>query len=373
MRESLICHIPGLCRSYEILYCPGILSSSIGQEIQSFGHQFVIITDTKVAALHGEKLKASLTESGLHVEMITFPVGEKYKTREMKQSLEDKLFAKKYGKDTCIIALGGGVVTDMGGYLAATYCRGINLVMIPTTLLAMVDASIGGKNGVNVPQGKNMVGTIYPPSQVIIDPTVLDSLPLEEFKNGIVEMIKHGLIVSSDHFIYLEEHISEILAKKPPILQKAIMDSCCIKKQIVQEEEQDRGKRHLLNFGHTVGHALESLTQYTMAHGEAVAIGMIAEAHLSMQEGKLDLGIVRRIEHLLSAYGIGLQLPCTWTCEEMIEAMVLDKKSIQGTPRFVMLEGIGQAAFHEGSYSFPTQKERIKNSLDWINDALRSD
>ena len=225
---------------------------------------------------------------GLEAILFSFPNGEQHKSRATKEKLEDQLFEKELGRDICVIALGGGVTTDLGGYLAATYCRGVPLVMMPTSLLGMVDASIGGKTGVNTPYGKNLVGSIYQPKKVLIDPATLQSLPLKELRNGIVEMIKHGLILDRDYFTYLNEHADQLLELDLSILEKAIFESCRIKREIVEQDDRESGKRNLLNFGHTVGHALENLTHYSLAHGEAVAIGILVESHLAVQLGHLN-------------------------------------------------------------------------------------
>lgn len=324
-----------------------------------------ILTDHQIAALYGSQLHAILSAHGFSARLFSFPSGEKYKTRQTKAEVEDQLLEQGYGRDTCLIALGGGVVTDLGGYLAATYCRGIPLVMMPTSLLAMVDASLGGKTGVNVPQGKNLIGTIYHPHAVFIDPTFLIHLPPQELRNGIVEMIKHGLIADRVYFEFLETHVHEILTLETATLEKAIFESCLIKKKVVEEDERDKGKRHLLNCGHTIGHALEKLTGYALPHGEAVSIGIVAESYLAVQLDVLSQQAFERIYNIFRLYHLPFKLPYKISSQSVLNAMVLDKKSLQGQPRFVMLQEIGVPLMHT-DYCYSVQEELLRNTLQWM-------
>lgn len=325
--------------------------------------RFAIITDKTVAASFGKSLAKMLSQEGLEVFLFTFPSGERFKTRKTKEQLENKLFEKKLGSDTCIIALGGGIVTDLAGFLAATFCRGVTLVLIPTTLMGMVDASLGGKNGVNVPYGKNLIGSIYQPKKIIIAPSFLQNLPLKDYKNGIVEMIKHGNIIDKDYFKFLEDHSEELLNKDQNILHKAILDSIHIKMGVVEKSKDDPGLRNLLNFGHTVGHAVELVTEYTITHGEAVALGILIESHLSMQLGYLSQNDFERILNILKRFEIPLVLPEECTFEKLFEAMVLDKKSVNGDPRFVMIDKIGSAKKFRGEYCTTVKKNIIEKAL----------
>jgi 3-dehydroquinate synthase len=306
----------------------------------------------------------------LEVHLFSFSNGEQHKTRATKERLENQLFEKGFGRDTCVIALGGGVVTDIAGYLAATYCRGVSLVMMPTSLLGMVDASIGGKTSVNVPYGKNMLGCIYQPKKVVMDLSTLKSLPKKELVNGFVEIIKHGLIADSKLFEDLEKQTAQLLALDSVVLGKTIYESCRIKKEIVELDEKEKGKRHLLNFGHTIGHALEHLTNYSLSHGEAVAIGILVESYLALQLQKLDQNSFDRIHKILVQYGLSLQLPTRFSDSTIMSAMSLDKKSLKGQPRFVMMDAIGSALPFGGSYCTHIDESLLKNAIKWMNDAL---
>jgi len=310
--------------------------------ISPFGNRFAIITHENIAELYGNQLQQTLNAAGLNTALFTFPAGEKNKSRESKAAIEDQLLSHSFGRDSCIIALGGGIVTDFAGFVAATFARGIPYVSIPTSLLAMVDASVGGKTGVNTPFGKNLIGAIHQPKKVIIDPDTLKTLPLKNLAEGFVEMIKHGLVADAAYFSFLETHSKELLSLDFNLLNKAIFESCKIKKAIVEEDEREGGKRRLLNYGHTVGHALEKLTDYTLSHGEAVALGLLVEGQFSTID-------IDRIRNILTLYGLPLQMPHI-SLDQLLNAMVLDKKSLKGKPRFVILQEIGSPLPFDGHY-----------------------
>lgn len=369
MSQKLTCKIPISSDHYEIEIGSGLLDFPT-RYLNSTASRFAIITDDKIARLYGEQLHNSLSSLSLEAYLFSFPNGEQHKTRATKELMENQLFEKGLGRDTCILALGGGVVTDLAGYLAATYCRGVPLVMIPTSLLGMVDASIGGKTGVNTPYGKNLLGCIYQPKKVIIDLATLKSLPKKELVNGVVEMIKHGLIADCELFENLETHSDQLLALDSTLLQKTIFESCRIKKDIVEQDEKERGKRFLLNFGHTIGHALECLTHYSLSHGEAVAIGLLVESHLSLKLGALDQNSFDRIKTLLLQYGLPLQLPISFAVETVLDAMALDKKSLRGRPRFVVIDAIGAPRAYGSNYCTHIEESFIKSALKWMNDDL---
>lgn len=371
MTKKLSCKIASHEKTYDIEISHGSLYQQTSY-LSSLGSKFAIITNDTLAPLYGIKLQKYLSSAGLETHLLIFPDGEQYKIRSTKETLEDQMFQKKLGRDTCLIALGGGVVSDLAGYVAATYCRGLPFVIMPTTLLAMVDAAIGGKTGVNVPFGKNLIGCIYQPEKVIIDPSVLGSLSQQERINGAVEMIKHGLIADKNYFHYLDAKRQALLSLDPEVIETAIYESCLIKKTIVEQDEKESGKRRLLNFGHTVGHALELLMNYAIPHGQAVAIGLVTESYLSLQLNELSQNAFDQIKQIFVNYGVPLTLPRTFPISEILEAMTLDKKSHKGIPRFVTIKEIGSPIDHHSHFCTQIDESMIINALKWMNHDLLS-
>lgn len=372
MIQTLRCAIPKSTTTYDIEIRAGSLDNpkELIQHLRLLGSKIAIITDNEVKTLYGMRLQEALSLNNFVCELFYFPHGENHKTRQTKEHLEDQLLEKGFGRDSIIIALGGGVVSDIAGLLAATYKRGLPLITIPTTLLAMVDASIGGKNGVNTPYGKNMIGTVYHPNHVMIDPLTLNSLPRNELKFGIIEMIKHGLIADAAHFEFLERNSERLLKLDPEALKTAIFESCQIKVSIVQEDERDKGKRNVLNFGHTIAHSLELVTDYLMPHGQAVALGIITESHIALQLGHLDQHSFNRIINTIYSYGLPLEILEHYSFDTITNAMISDKKSVKEKPRFVLINGIGSCLPCNGSYCNYVADNVIKNAIEWMQDAL---
>lgn len=372
MAVKLTIKIPPRELVYDIHIGENLLETDLFyQSCLSLGSRFAIISDENTGALFGKKLRDSLAHRGMEVHHLSFKSGELFKTRQTKEWLEDQLLDKGFGRDTCLLALGGGIVTDITGFLASTYCRGISFIMIPTSLLAMVDASIGGKTAVNVPAGKNMIGTIYQPNAIFMDMATLKSLPFEELKNGIVESIKHGIILDADYFNFLEANSKQVLALDFSILEKLIDRSCRIKQAVVEEDEQEKGKRRLLNLGHTIGHALETLTHHAVSHGKAVAIGIMAESYLSLQLNLLPASAFERILKILKNYHIDTTLDAPPSPEDFLQAMKLDKKSLKSTPRFVMLKDIGTCLDCNLQYCQSVDPAILQNTLEWICRVMR--
>lgn len=322
-----------------------------------------IISDDNLGELYGENLLAFLQKSDIEAHHFTFKAGEASKTRANKEAIEDQMQSQGLGRDTTVIALGGGVTTDLAGFIASTYCRGVPLILIPTSLLAMIDASIGGKTGVNTSYGKNLIGSFYLPDSILIDYHFLKSLPPHQVKEGLVEMIKTGIIYDANLFNELANYTikSNILDED---LCEMIHTCCKIKLRVVENDfEEKEGIRRILNFGHTVGHALERIFEYQIGHGQAVAIGMIAESYMAMEMEILSQKDFYEILEVLKYY----ISPRKFDMVRAVEMMSLDKKSKDKKPRFVLVKAIGQVDACGGEYCMPLEKEVIENGLNFIS------
>lgn len=328
------------------------------RRLKPIAERFILITDETVKALHADAWCTRLQRLGLPITMLSIPSGESTKTRAMKEQIEDALFAANVGRYSALLAMGGGVITDLVGFVASTYCRGIGLCLIPTTLLAMCDASIGGKTGVNMPGGKNRIGTFYPADEIWIDPELLSTLPKAHLQEGLVEMIKHGLIADTGAFEFLEKHLAEILALHPLYLDAALKQSCAIKQQIVQEDPEEKGLRAALNFGHTVGHAIEEASQYTISHGRAVARGLKIEARLSHEYAGLPQNHVERIDRLIER--LGIEELKNLDFKRLIEALQRDKKNRQGDVHCILLEAIGTLKRNDPFFTHALSLEQLE-------------
>jgi len=330
-------------RSYPIHIGPGLLSQQeLVAPIVGSGRA-VVITNDVVAPLYGERVEKLLGDN--FAEQIVLPDGEQFKHLETIASIYDRLMAGKYDRKTTLIALGGGVIGDITGFAAATYQRGINFIQIPTTLLAQVDSSVGGKTGVNHPQGKNMIGAFYQPRCVLADTDTLQTLPEREVKAGLAEVVKYGLIVDSDFFDWLENNSDSVLALSQDHLRNVIGTCCQIKADVVARDERESGVRALLNLGHTFGHAIETVSGYgNLLHGETVAMGMVLAADLSHRMGWLDADAAARVRKLIEeSYGMPAVPPADITVEQYLDLMASDKKAEAGRIRFVLLRAIGDA------------------------------
>lgn len=304
--------------------------------------QVLVVTNATIAPLYLDAVVKNLSE--LQVEVVILPDGEQYKNLEYITKIFDCLLQKKFSRNATLIALGGGVVGDMGGFAAACYQRGIPFVQIPTTVLAQVDSSVGGKTGVNHPLGKNMIGAFYQPQCVIADMDVLDTLDDRQLRAGIAEVIKYGLIRDLDFFQWLEQNMTLLLARDKQALAYVIERSCINKAEIVAEDEFESGVRAILNLGHTFGHAIETGMGYgKYLHGEAVAIGMGYAADLSNRMGWISVADVARVLSLLKLAGLPVEPPKEMTKEQFVELMSVDKKNVDGNIRLILLESIGKA------------------------------
>lgn len=331
--------------SYDIIIGAGLIGNlAIELKQKPVANAYAIITDSNVKRLYGETLLKNFQAKNLHAHLISFPAGEKSKSRDTKEKVENEMLNLGFGRDSCIIALGGGVVGDLAGFVAATYMRGIPCIQVPTTLLAMVDSSIGGKVAVDTMHAKNAIGAFHQPKKVIIDMNFLKTLPKKELANGLAEMIKHALISDRDFFHFLEKNIDKILNCDLETLEQAVKRSCEIKIHIVEEDEKEKGLRKLLNYGHTIGHAIESALKYKISHGQAISIGMSYAAKLSAKNGFLDEGSVIRQNNLLEYIGLPHKLSHRkLKPREILEHIQYDKKIINKKLNFVLLNSIGDA------------------------------
>ena len=270
------------------------------------------------------------------------------------------------GRDTTLIVMGGGVATDLGGFVAATYCRGIPYISVPTTLLGMVDASMGGKTGVNVKSGKNLIGAFYPPKAIFIDLSMLATLPDKEILSGSAEMIKHGLIADKTLFNQLTEELKLWEQRDLDFFKTLVIENCKIKKKVVEGDFKESGERRILNFGHTIGHAIETVEEYSLSHGEAIAIGMIIEALISQKLGHLKETEFDAIYELIQTMGFPLKLSEKVTIEAMHRAMRQDKKAEGKIPRFVILHSIGKVESFKGAYCTSIEDSLLYEALGWM-------
>ncbi|MEC7419008.1 MAG: 3-dehydroquinate synthase [Pseudomonadota bacterium] len=345
--QQLVVEIPH--RQYPIFVAEGLLADT--QKLREVlltriqGRQVAIITNKVVAPLYLDALLEAL--DGLQVDVMQMDDGEAEKNLQVYQQTMDFLLAARHNRSTCLIALGGGVVGDLCGFVAATFQRGVDFVQIPTTLLAQVDSSVGGKTAVNHPQGKNMIGAFHQPLAVLADTATLGTLPSREYAAGLAEVVKYGVIEDAAFFEFLEQHSDDLLAKDGAVLSQVILRCCAIKAEVVSADERESGRRAILNYGHTFGHGIEKLCGYGQwLHGEAVAIGMVMAARLSVAVAGLDESVVMRLTALLRRLGLPTALDQASrkvaTIEAMMDVMGLDKKVVDGRLRFIVASQLGQ-------------------------------
>ena len=329
-------------RSYPILVGAGVLST-VGAHLarRGVGRRVVLVSDPTIARLHADPVLRSLTEARFDVAQAEVPEGEQAKRLSVASDLWDRLLDLGCDRTSTVVALGGGAVGDLAGFVAATYMRGMNFVQVPTTLLAQVDASIGGKTAIDRPQGKNLIGAFHQPRMVIVDPGVLTTLPEREFRSGLAEVIKHGIVLDAAYFCDLEASVPALLARDLATLDRVVAGSCRLKAQVVERDEQEAELRWVLNYGHTVGHALEAATGFQRwVHGEAVSLGIVAEARLAARLGVGSPATTERQQRLLNAVGLpvkGLGVDPA----AVVEALSRDKKRRDGRVPFVLAPEIG--------------------------------
>ncbi|MBI3508470.1 MAG: 3-dehydroquinate synthase [Chlamydiia bacterium] len=337
-----------------------VFGPEFAHECQKMRRKIALFADVAIAETWGEKLCRHL-----EADLFVVPGGESCKTRAWKQKLEDLLIEKKFGRDSLFLAMGGGCVTDLIGYLASTYLRGVPLILIPTTLLGMVDSAIGGKNAVNTPRGKNLIGTLYHPKAVIMDLQFLQTLPQKEWYNGLSEILKHGLIRDPRLWQLCEE---QALGQwqNPSFLLNTIHASITLKLEVAEADLAETGMRRILNYGHTIAHGLEVLSKYKMSHGEAVAIGCMTECWLSHHAGHLSRTDLERILQLYRRYGYKVRLPKNFAADTFAEALTRDKKAARGQARYVMIDRIGNTLPFDGSYCTGIEESDYTELIRWM-------
>jgi 3-dehydroquinate synthase len=306
--------------------------------------RYVVVSDDTVAGLHGQRVTGILDAAGHPVDLVTFPAGEAHKTPTEWARLVEALGELGVGRDGCVIGVGGGVTGDLAGFAAATFARGIALVQVPTSLLAMVDAAIGGKTGVDLGAGKNLVGAFHQPRLVVIDPALLATLPAAVYQAGLAEAVKHGLIADRGYLRWIEGSSAALVERNAPDVDRLVAGSVRIKTDVVARDPLESGERASLNFGHTVAHGIEHASDYAISHGHAVAMGMVAEAALGERAGITDPGTAERVAAILAALGLPVTVPASLEPAAIVAAARSDKKAREGRVRYVLLREAGSVA-----------------------------
>lgn len=326
--------------------------------------KFAVVTDSIVKDLYAEKICQLLKEAGYQANLFFFPEGEKSKTRETKEQIEDAMLMAGYRRDCCIVAVGGGVVTDLAGFVAGTFGRGVPFINYATTLLAAADASVGGKTAVDTPLATNLIGLFNQPEKVYLDIAAWKTLPERQIYSGMAETIKHACMADAEMFAYLEEHMTEILAVEKEACEYIAEKNCQIKYHVVEQDERESGLREVLNLGHTVGRAIETVSDYKLLHGEAVSIGLVAQAVLSQKLGYMTAEQVQSVKDLLASAKLPVQIPEYIDRESLVQKLYTDKKVRDGKLRFVVQKGIGSVVeFSEGNFATEVSEEEAREII----------
>lgn len=366
MNRIISVKIPAKSRiSYPILIGVDFFDLATLFALEKF-NKIVIITDNTVKKHYGLSLYKRLKKSGHDSLLLSFPAGEKFKNNATKQKLENTMLAHRCGRDTLILALGGGVVGDMAGFIAATYLRGVPYLQIPTTLLAMVDSSVGGKTGINTPQGKNLIGAIYQPHCVIADIAVLKTLSKTAKINGLIEAIKMFLTHDASSFYYIERYMQEIISGDENFLKNIVIRAVKVKARVVGRDEKENGERSLLNFGHTIAHALEKISNYKLLHGYAVAYGILVEATISYILGYLDKSQLICVEQMMSKLGIHGKDIRKFNLIDILDATKNDKKIQMNNVHYTLLHKIGSAYILNDKYTHPVSDKIVKQAFKYV-------
>ncbi|MEA9390893.1 3-dehydroquinate synthase [Acerihabitans sp. TG2] len=336
-------------RSYPITIAAGLFNDPASFSPLINGDQVMVVTNETLAPLYLDSILALLERAGVVVDHVILPDGEQYKSLDVLDQVFTALLQKPHGRDTTLIALGGGVIGDMTGFAAASYQRGVRFIQVPTTLLSQVDSSVGGKTAVNHPLGKNMIGAFYQPASVVIDLDCLKTLPSRELSSGLAEVIKNGIILDYDFFVWLENNLDRLLLLEGAALSYCIRRCCEIKAAVVAADEREQGQRALLNLGHTYGHAIETHMGYgNWLHGEAVAAGIMMAAHAARRLGQITVAEIDRVKALLTRAGLPVIGPVGMAPKDYLPHMMRDKKVVSGQLRLVLPRGLGQAEVRAG-------------------------
>lgn len=353
--------------SYEIEIGYELINSlvdDLGTGLLGGAKKIAVITDSNVLPLYAKPIASKLAQAGFKVEMFVFPAGEKSKTRETKARIEDAMLEKGFRRDCGIIAAGGGVVTDLAGFVAGTYARGVPFVNFATTLLAAADASVGGKTAVDTPVATNLIGMFNQPRKVYIDIAAWKTLPLRQVRSGMAETVKHACLANADMFSFIEENLEDILSFRRFACEYIAENNCRIKYQVVMKDERESGLREILNLGHTVGRAIETVSDYRLLHGEALAIGMAAQALLSARLGYMSEEEAERVISLYQRLGLSTNVPDYIDREQLVRKLYTDKKVRDGRLRFVLQKGIGDVMeFAPGVYAKPIEEELAREII----------
>lgn len=327
--------------------------------------KYAVITDSTVKELYADTVLEGLRSKGLKADLFVFPAGEKSKTRETKAKVEDEMLSLGYRRDCCIVAVGGGVVTDLAGFVAGTFGRGVPFINFATTLLSAADASVGGKTAVDTPLATNLIGLFNQPEKIYIDIDAWKTLPKRELSSGLAETIKHGILADSEFFCYLEKNIEKVFDCDTEVCEYIAEKNCEIKYKVVMKDEREAGLREILNLGHTVGRAIETVSDYRLLHGEAVSIGLVAEVRLAKALGLASEDDERRVTNLLERAGLPVAIPDYIDKSKLVKKLYTDKKVRDGKLRFVIQDGIGRIKeFSEGNFAKEIAEEDIAGIID---------
>jgi 3-dehydroquinate synthase len=360
------------CERQTALGHPVVVAAGAVDRVASYAQQwspasrYAIISDSNVAPLYAARVQTSFTEAGLAADVLSISSGEIHKTRETWATVTDELLTTGFRRDSVLVALGGGVICDLVGFVAATFMRGIPVIHVPTTLMAMVDAAIGGKTGVDTPAGKNLVGAFHWPAGVVVDPQVLATLPLRELQSGLAEVLKHGAIADKDYFGLVVDALPELLSAElanDERLPTFIARSIEIKSSIVGGDPRETGLRKILNFGHTIGHAVEAASDYSLLHGEAIAIGMLAESVAAERAGVTSEGTSQSLKRAVIAAGLPARHPSEITVERILQVATTDKKMRRGMLEFAVPRRIGEMAGAESGWTVHLPDTLVREAL----------